>query len=93
MPRIDIQRHPFSVYTIEHQGNFCKFIFKYITRTRTHTQYGIQSLRYPNKSAILKAFNRRDKRGRRRNKQDGYDEEWGIGKPNKRIEHPRRYVS
>jgi len=29
MPRIDIQRHPFSVYIIEHQGNVCKFIFKY----------------------------------------------------------------
>ena len=52
-------------------------------------------LRYPNNSAILKAFNRRDKRGRRRNKQDGYDEERGIGKTKTSniIEHPRRYVS
>ena len=30
--------------TIEHQGNFCKLIFKYITRTHTRTQYGIQSI-------------------------------------------------
>ena len=40
-------------------------------------------LRYPNNSAILKAVHRRDKGGRRSNKQDGYDEEWGIGKTKK----------
>ena len=60
------------------------FVSSYSNILHVHNMVSNQLLlRYPNISAILKAVNRRDKGGRQSNKQDGYDEEGGIGKTKK----------
>ena len=94
MPRIDMQRDPFSVYITEHQGNFCKFIFKYVTRTRVHNMASNQLLlRYLNNSANFKIFNKRDTREDGEINRMGTTKNGELGnRRNKRREHPRREV-